>query len=60
MPLDEAFLVDASVGWRLGSTVLLSLVATNLTDELYFPSADEDAAWAPGRSLGLHVSWRER
>jgi len=35
----------------------VSIFATNLLDETYFVSADDKAAPAPGRALGLRVRW---
>ncbi|HMB54685.1 MAG TPA: TonB-dependent receptor [Thermoanaerobaculia bacterium] len=58
MPIPSAFLVEASAGWQLTEDLRLTLRGTNLTDELYFASADDVAVPAPRRSFGVSVAWR--
>ena len=58
MEVPSALLLEASAGWQLTEEVRLTLRGTNLTDELYFPSADELAVPAQRRSFGLSVAWR--
>jgi outer membrane receptor protein involved in Fe transport len=55
--IPSALLLDASATWRLSGRLDLTLRGTNLTDETYFPSADELAVPAPGRGFGLALAW---
>ncbi len=45
--------VDAGAGWRFKPWLELRLVARNLTNSQHFGSADEVAAFAPGRSVTI-------
>ncbi len=54
----SAVLVGLQVGRRFGERLRLAVEGRNLFDELYLPSADDEAPYAPGRSLGLVVSYR--
>lgn len=56
--IPEANLVSASVAYDLNEQWSLSLAGKNLLDEEYFPSADDKASFAPGRSVGLGLVWR--
>ena len=56
--IGSANLLDATLQYRIGDSWSLALTATNLLDELYFRSADEQAPLAAGRSMGLRASWR--
>ena len=56
-PIPAARLVSASVSYRLGSGLALTLRGRNLLDEEYFNSADDKNPLAPGRSLSLNLSW---
>ncbi len=52
-----ADLISASLGYQFEHGVTVRLYGTNLLDETYQPSADELAVPAPGRSIGVGVSW---
>ena len=56
-PIPAARLVSASVSYRLGPGLALTLRGRNLLDEEYFNSADDKNPLAPGRSLSLSLSW---
>ncbi len=57
--IPSAQLVSASLSYRLGSGLALTLQGRNLLDEEYFNSADRRTQVAPGRSIGLSLSfWR--
>lgn len=47
---------DAGVGWRFTPAFELRLVVRNLTNAHHFGSADEAAAFAPGRSVMIGVN----
>lgn len=47
---------DAGIGWRLAPSFELRLVVRNLTNAHHFGSADENAAFAPGRSVMIGVN----
>jgi iron complex outermembrane receptor protein len=55
--IPSANLLSASVGYRLSPKWKVSASGHNLLDEEYFPSADEKAPLAPGRSFALRLSW---
>ena len=57
MAIPGAFLLDAAATWRLADGLDLTLRGSNLTDETWFPSADELAVPAPGRGFGLSLAW---
>jgi len=57
LAIPEANLISASLSYRLAPGWSLSLSGKNLLDEEYFPSADDVASLAPGRSIGLGLSW---
>ncbi|RUO63094.1 TonB-dependent receptor domain-containing protein [Pseudidiomarina insulisalsae] len=54
--LESVFLVDAGASWQLTEHTVLSTSIRNVTDELYYVSADEQAAFAHGRSVQLNLS----
>ena len=56
-PIPGAQLVSASLSYRLGSGLAVTLQGRNLLDEEYFNSADRRSPLAPGRSVGLSLSW---
>lgn len=60
LAIPGADLVTASVGYQLRPEWQLRVSGENLLDELYFPTADDKASFAPGRSLGLAVVWNRR
>ncbi|MCG8456465.1 MAG: TonB-dependent receptor [Holophagales bacterium] len=55
--IPDADLVSASVAYEVRDDLWLRLRGENLLDELYFASADDLASAAPGRSVGLGLSW---
>lgn len=57
VPLEEAWLVDASLRWELNEGIALTLRGRNLLGEEYRNSADDKVTIAPGRSVGLSLSW---
>lgn len=56
--IDAVDLLSASFGYQLTEELRLIVRGQNLLDESYFASADDLASAAPGRSLGLGLSWR--
>jgi len=50
--------LDSQVNFPLSSTLGLSLFINNVFDELYTGSADEEAAFQPGRTLGIGIDWQ--
>ena len=50
-------LLDADVEYRVGRQLVIGLFARNLGNALYFATADELSALAPGRSLGVRVRY---
>ena len=57
MAIPGAFLLDAAATWRLTDGLDHTLRGSNLTDETWFPSADELAVPAPGCGFGLSLAW---
>jgi iron complex outermembrane receptor protein len=55
--IPAAELVGLSLAYRLASGLELTVTAGNLLDELYFGSADEKVPHAPGRSIGVGMTW---
>ncbi|MEM7349738.1 MAG: TonB-dependent receptor [Acidobacteriota bacterium] len=55
--IPSADLLSASLTYRLRSDLALTLRGRNLLDEEYFNSADDKSPLAPGRSIGLSLSW---
>lgn len=58
VPIGDALLFSASLGYEIVPGARLVLRGRNLTDESYFNSADDLAIVSPGRSVGLSFSWR--
>ncbi len=56
--ISSANVVSASLSYDLSTSVSLTVRAKNLLDETYFSSADDKTSAAPGRSVGVGVSWR--
>ena len=57
MEIGEAHLLSASIGYSLREGISVSLSGRNLLDEEYFNSADDKAAFSPGRSIEISLSW---
>ena len=57
LAIPSAQLLSASLRYQLNKTLALTFRGRNLLDENYFSSADDKASPAPGRSLGLNLSW---
>ncbi len=57
-PIPGASLLSAGVRCEIAAGFELRLSARNLLDERYFNSADDKVPLAPGRSLGIGVSWQ--
>ena len=57
LAIPSAQLLSASLRYQLSKTLALTFRGRNLLDENYFSSADDKASSAPGRSLGLGLSW---
>ncbi len=55
--LRAADLVSASLSYRITPALALSLRGRNLLDEEYRSSADDKTAIAPGRSVGVGLTW---
>jgi iron complex outermembrane receptor protein len=55
--IGSAALFSARAGYRVAEGWTLEVEGQNLTDESYFTSADEKTARAPGRSLGISLTW---
>ena len=49
----ENTLIDLGVSYAVSSTLTLSLKAANALNEEYYPSADDKAVYAPGRSFRI-------
>ena len=58
VPTPSAFLAGLQIGRSFESGLRISVEGRNLLDELYLPSADDEAPYAPGRSVGVVVSYR--
>ncbi len=59
-PIPDAWILDLAVIRTLGQQFDLRLWGSNLLDQLYWPSADDQAVPATGRSIGLAVAFRAR
>lgn len=57
MPLDEAFIANGSLSWQWTDQFRGELYASNLFDETYIGSADDEAPLQPGRTLGVRFVW---
>ncbi|RUO56964.1 TonB-dependent receptor domain-containing protein [Pseudidiomarina homiensis] len=49
--LEKAYIVNAGASWQLTEHTVFSTSIRNVTDELYYVSADDQAAFAQGRSV---------
>ena len=58
LPIADAHVVSASLSYDVSSRLTLTLRAKNLLDETYVSSTDDKSSAAPGRSIGLGLSWR--
>ncbi len=56
--IPAADLLAAALRFAVNDRWSLRLAADNLTGALYLPSADRRASPAPGRSVGLTLTWR--
>lgn len=56
--IPAADLLAASLRFAVSDRWAVRLSGDNLTDEVYFPSADRRSSPAVGRSIGIAVSWR--
>lgn len=56
--LADADILSGSVGLSILDSLSMTLSLANLTDETYFPSADDSSDLAPRRSGALAVTWR--
>ena len=57
-PLAAATLASVSLDWVIGPAWQLSLSANNGFDTRWVASADEEAAFQPGRTIGLRLVWQ--
>ncbi|MEE8526480.1 MAG: TonB-dependent receptor [Thermoanaerobaculia bacterium] len=55
--IPSAEILSASLSYRLQSGLTLTVRGRNLLDEEYLTSADDKTSVAPGRSVGLALSW---
>ena len=55
--LDSVFTVDFGAHWQVSERVQLQASWTNLTNQQYFTSADDRAAFAQGDSLQLAITY---
>ena len=56
-PIPSVTLLALRVRWELRDTIALQFSGKNLLNEEYFNSADDKTQIAPGRSLGISVTW---
>ena len=55
--LDEVFTLDMGADWQLNERVQLQASWRNLTNQLYYTSADDKAAFAQGESVQLAITY---
>ena len=55
--LDSAVIWNGRLVRQFGSRCEGEIYANNLLDELYLGTADEDAAYQPGRTIGVRLRW---
>ncbi len=55
--LDSAVIWNSRLVRKFGEHWQGELYANNLLDELFIGTADEDAAYQPGRTVGLRIRW---
>jgi len=56
--LQSAFILDFKWQWQLFEQFSIELSGNNLFNKLYYGSSDEDAAFQPGRTIGLSFTWQ--
>jgi len=56
-PLDSNIIWNSSLAFQLTEELNIKLALYNITNELYYGSADEDAAYQPQRSINLTLQW---
>lgn len=54
-PLEAALLVNLKASFKVSRNVAFGVSGSNLTDEVYFASADDRAPYSPGRTFGLEL-----
>ncbi|MEE4203999.1 MAG: TonB-dependent receptor [Halieaceae bacterium] len=59
LAMASATLAGGGVDWRINPDWTLGLAANNLFDTRWVASADEAAAFQPGRTLTLRLTWQE-
>jgi len=57
-PLQSAVILDFKWQWLLTEQLSIELSANNLFSKLYYGSSDKDAAFQPGRTVGLSFTWQ--
>ena len=55
--LDSQVIWNASVAYQLQPNLNVTAALYNITDTLYYGSADEDAAYQPERTINFTVQW---
>ena len=55
--LDEVFTLDMGADWQLNERVQLQASWRNLTNQQYYTSADDKAAFAQGESVQLAITY---
>lgn len=55
--IGSADLLSAFLSLRPLPTLRFSIIFTNLLNDLYFPTADKKAAFAPGRGITIRLTW---
>ncbi|MFQ5720563.1 MAG: TonB-dependent receptor domain-containing protein, partial [Acidobacteriota bacterium] len=58
--ISGAHLLSASLTFQATPDWRVAMTATNLLDDAFFPAADRKASLAPGRSVGLSLTWADR
>ncbi|SFC90213.1 TonB-dependent receptor domain-containing protein [Pseudoalteromonas denitrificans] len=56
--LNSAFIWNLKWQYQLDSHLDLSIYTNNLLDKLYYGSADEDADFQPGRTIGIELKYQ--
>ncbi len=57
-PIPDVHLVSLGLEYQLTDDLRLRLRGRNLLDEVYYSSADDAGPVAPGRSIGLGLTWQ--
>ena len=60
MALDSVLIWNGRLIRYFGDSWQGEIFANNILDELYVATADEDAAYQPGRTLGLRIRWNAK